>query len=90
MTPFHQIAVPPHDGIRPDEEPQPAQDVAGQRRQESGEERSILQSEPHPSADAELPFENSDLVTQGENLDLLVPMPIGSSRSAAKVFVTAR
>lgn len=38
MTPLHQITVPAHDGIGPDEEPQVAQDVAGQRRQEGGEE----------------------------------------------------
>ncbi|WP_062441089.1 hypothetical protein [Herbidospora daliensis] len=74
MTPFHQIAVPAHDGVGPDEQLQPAQDVAGQRCQESGEERSILRSEPYPSADAELPFENDDLVTQGEDLDVLVPI----------------
>ncbi|GES06344.1 hypothetical protein Acor_84130 [Acrocarpospora corrugata] len=73
MTAIHQIAVPPPDGIRPDEKPQPAQDVSGQRRQESGEKGSILRSEPHPSADAELPFEDGDLVTQGEDLDVLCP-----------------
>ncbi|GAB1824318.1 hypothetical protein [Herbidospora sp. RD11066] len=72
MTPFHQIAMPPHDSIRPDEEPQPVQNIAGKRRQESGEERSILRSEPHPSTDAELPFEIGELVTRGEHLDVLV------------------
>ncbi|GAA1010919.1 hypothetical protein Aple_066550 [Acrocarpospora pleiomorpha] len=74
MTPFHQIAVPPHDGIRPDEEPQPTKHVAGQRCQESGEEGSVLGREPHPGVGAELPFENGDLVTQGEDLDVLIPI----------------
>ncbi|WP_214108294.1 hypothetical protein [Acrocarpospora catenulata] len=75
MTPLHQIAVPPHDGIRPDEKPKATQDIAGQRHQEGGEKNSILGREPHPGADAELPFEDGDLVTQGENLDILVPIP---------------
>ena len=34
----HQIAVPAQDGVRPDEEPQPAQNLAWQRCQEGGEE----------------------------------------------------
>ncbi|GAA2695356.1 hypothetical protein GCM10010412_088090 [Nonomuraea recticatena] len=63
MTPFHQITVPPNDGIRPDEKPQPAQDVARQRRQESGEEGPVLGSEPHPGVGAELSFQDGDLVT---------------------------
>ncbi|MBO3752989.1 hypothetical protein J5X84_43680 [Streptosporangiaceae bacterium NEAU-GS5] len=74
MAPFHQIAVPAHDGIRPNGKPQPAQDVVGPRCQEGGEEGSILGRESHPGADAELPFKNRDLVTQGENLDILVPI----------------
>ncbi|MGW0590042.1 hypothetical protein [Streptosporangium sp. NPDC002607] len=74
MTPLHQITVPPHDGIRPDEKPQPAQDVSGQRCQEGGEEGSVLGREPRPGTDAELPFEDGDLVTQGEDLDVLVPI----------------
>ncbi|MFI7233144.1 hypothetical protein ACIBO5_59050 [Nonomuraea angiospora] len=74
MTPFHQIAVPPHDGIGPDEESHATQDVTGQRCQEGGEEGSILGRKPHLSAVAESPFEDSDLVTQGENLHILVPI----------------
>jgi hypothetical protein len=57
--------------------------------QERREEGSVLGREPHPGADAELPFEDGDLVAQGEDLDVLVS-PIGSSHSAAKAFVTVR
>ncbi|MFI6393196.1 hypothetical protein [Nonomuraea sp. NPDC050540] len=71
---MHEIAVPAHDSVRPDEEPQPARYVAEQRCQESGEEGPVLRREPRPGADAELPFEDGDLITQGENLDVLVPI----------------
>ncbi|MEV4019639.1 hypothetical protein AB0J35_55070 [Nonomuraea angiospora] len=72
MAPFHQIAVPPHDGIRPDEKPQ---DAAGQRCQEGGEEGSVLGRESHPGLCAELPFKNGDLMTQGKDLSVLVHDP---------------
>ncbi|MFI6541187.1 hypothetical protein ACIBHY_52665 [Nonomuraea sp. NPDC050547] len=90
MRPFHQIAVPTQDRVRPDHEPQSAQDLSGQRGQERGEKGPVLRGESHPGSSAKLPFQDSDLVTQGENLDILVPVSIGSNRSAAKAFVTAR
>ncbi|MEU4332019.1 hypothetical protein [Nonomuraea dietziae] len=71
MPPSHQIAVPAQDGIRADEEPQPAQDLAGQRCQQGSQEDSVLGRESHPGAGTELSFEN-DLVTQEEYLDVLV------------------
>ncbi len=74
MTSSHQIAVPPQDGIRADEKPQPAQDLAGQQCQESGEKGPVLRSEPHPGIGSELPFKNGNLVTQDENLHILVPI----------------
>lgn len=63
MTPFHQIAMPAHDSVRADEKPQSAKHLAGQRRQESGEEGPVLRREPHPGVGAELPFQDGDLVT---------------------------
>ncbi|MCT9929958.1 hypothetical protein N5079_06955 [Planotetraspora sp. A-T 1434] len=72
MTLFHQIAVPAQDGVRTDEEPQPAQDPAGQRRQKGGEKGPVFRGESHPRVGAELPLKDADLVTQGENLDILV------------------
>ncbi|MFC4061880.1 hypothetical protein ACFOWE_26560 [Planomonospora corallina] len=74
MAPSHQIAVPAQDGVRADEEPHPAQDLAGQRRQQGGEEGTVLRGESHPGVGTELPFENGDLVAEGEDLDVLVPM----------------
>ncbi|MCT9929920.1 hypothetical protein N5079_06765 [Planotetraspora sp. A-T 1434] len=74
MTLFHQIAVPAQDGFRTDEEPQPAQDPAGQRRQECGEKGPVFRGESHSGVGAESPFKDADLVTQGENLDILVPI----------------
>jgi hypothetical protein len=73
MTPLHQITVPAHDGIRPDEEPQVTQDVA-----DSGARRAARKARSSGAnltrAPTPLPFENGDLVTQGENLDVLVPI----------------
>ncbi|MFI7231020.1 DUF2690 domain-containing protein [Nonomuraea angiospora] len=46
--------------------------VARQRCREGGEEGPVLRDEPHPCADAESSFEDGDLVTQGENLNVLV------------------
>ncbi|MEV4082407.1 hypothetical protein ACGFJC_53495 [Nonomuraea fuscirosea] len=77
MTPSHQVAVPAQDGVRPDEEPQPAQDLARQRRQERGKEGSVLGRESHSGVGAELAFKDGDLVTQNENLHVLVPITAG-------------
>ncbi|MGW4471119.1 hypothetical protein ACWENQ_15740 [Nonomuraea sp. NPDC004354] len=90
MTPFQQIAVPAQDGIRPDEQPYPAQDVAWQRRQEGGEKGSILGSEPHPGVVAELPFKHGDLMAQGEDLDALVPITHRQQPQRGESDVTAR
>ncbi|MDX3109411.1 hypothetical protein [Nonomuraea angiospora] len=75
MTLSHEIAMPAQDGVRPDEEPQPAQEIVGQRGQESGEKGPVLGRESHPRLVAELSSQDGDLVTQGENLDILVPIP---------------
>ncbi|GAA3610799.1 hypothetical protein GCM10022419_114760 [Nonomuraea rosea] len=74
MTLSHQIAVPAQDGVRPDEESQPAQNLAWQRCQEGGEEGPVLRGESHLGVGAELPFKNRDLMTQGQYLDVLVPI----------------
>ncbi|WP_049559642.1 hypothetical protein [Nonomuraea sp. SBT364] len=66
MTPVHQVAVPAQDRIRPDEEPQPAQDLARHRGQESGEKGPV--------------FKDGDLVTQAENLHVLVPIAHGEQK----------
>ncbi|MEV6032821.1 hypothetical protein AB0L65_16805 [Nonomuraea sp. NPDC052116] len=77
MTPLHQIAVPALDGVRPDEEPQPAQDLAGQRGQQGGKKGSVLRCEPDSDVGAELAFKDGDLVAQGKYLYVLVPIAHG-------------
>ncbi|MET7339659.1 hypothetical protein [Nonomuraea sp. NPDC005650] len=72
VTPFHQVAVPAQDGIRLDEQPQPAQHLTWQRCQQRGEESPIPGREPHPGIDSELPFKHGDLMAQGEYLNVLV------------------
>ncbi|MFD1939825.1 hypothetical protein ACFSKW_51055 [Nonomuraea mangrovi] len=62
------------DGIRPDEKPELVQDLARQRCQERGKKGPVLWGESHPGVGAELPLKDGDLVAQGENLDLLVPI----------------
>ncbi|NYF41485.1 hypothetical protein [Streptosporangium sandarakinum] len=74
MTPSHQVTVPAQDGVRANEEPQPTQDLAGRRRQQGGEESTVLGSESHPRAGTQPPFENGELMAEGEDLDVLVPI----------------
>ncbi|MER6004046.1 hypothetical protein ABT120_36155 [Nonomuraea angiospora] len=74
MTPAHQIAMPAQDGIPLNEKPQPAQNLPRRRCQEGGEEGPVLQHESHLGVSAELSFKNGDLVAQGKDLDVLVPI----------------
>ncbi|GAA3220895.1 hypothetical protein [Nonomuraea helvata] len=69
--------MPTQDSVRPDEKPQLAQNLAGQRRQESGKEGPVLGRESHSGVGAELAFKDGDLVTQDENLHILVPIAHG-------------
>ncbi|MEV6057042.1 hypothetical protein [Streptomyces sp. NPDC052107] len=66
----HQVAVPAQDGVRGDQEMEPAQCRAGQRRQQRSEERPVLGSEPGALV-PELPMQDGKLVTQGEDLGVL-------------------
>ncbi|WP_200824350.1 hypothetical protein [Nonomuraea solani] len=84
MTSFRQIAVPAQVGVRLDEEPQPAQDLAGQRGQVRGEKGPILGCESHSNVSAELAFKDGDLVTQDENLRVLVPIAHGEQPQRGK------
>ncbi|WP_164903518.1 hypothetical protein [Nonomuraea polychroma] len=69
-------------------------ETAGQRYKRvatgHGEKGPVFRGKSHPDVRAEPAFEDGDLVAQGENFDVLVSIPQGSSRSAAKVFVTVR
>ncbi|MEV1172658.1 hypothetical protein [Nonomuraea sp. NPDC049784] len=69
--------MPPQDGVRPDEEPQSAQDLARQRGQQDGEKGPVCRGESHPGVGAELPFKRGDLVAQGKYLHVFVPIAHG-------------
>ncbi|MEU1729388.1 hypothetical protein [Nonomuraea sp. NPDC005692] len=69
--------MPTQDGLRPDEKPKPAQDLAVQRGQERGEKGLILGCASHSDVSAELAFQDSDLVTQDEKLHVRVPIAHG-------------
>jgi hypothetical protein len=71
---FQQLAMPAQDGIRTHKESQSAQDLAGHRCQERGQEGVIRGRELHLVV-AKLPFKNGDLVTQGKDLGVLVSIP---------------
>ncbi|MFB4276876.1 hypothetical protein ACBJ59_16395 [Nonomuraea sp. MTCD27] len=77
VTPSQQVAVPAQGSVRPDEKPQPAQNLARQRRQKSGEEGPVLGRESHSGVSAELTFKDGDPVTQDEDLHVLVPSAHG-------------
>ena len=66
-----QVAVPAQDGVRPYQQVQQAQRLAGQRGQECGEEGPIRGGEPHLPV-AELALQDGDLVAQREDLGVLV------------------
>jgi hypothetical protein len=89
VTLIHQVAVPAQDGVRSHQQPRSAQHLAGLGLEKRGEEGSVLGRELHPVG-AELPLQDGDLVPQSQNLHVLVPVPTGSSRSAANAFVTVR
>jgi hypothetical protein len=71
---FRCLAVPAQDGVRANDKSQPTQDRAGQRGQERGRERRSSGGESHPYIGAGLPLQDHDLMTQGENLDILAPI----------------
>lgn len=71
MALLDQVAVPAQHGVGLDQQPEPAQSLARERHQQSGEEASVFRSELH-SVRAELPFGDRDLVAQGKDLRVLV------------------
>jgi hypothetical protein len=71
VTLLDQVAVPSQHGVGLDQQPEPAQNLARQRHQQSGEEGPVFRDELRPVR-AELPFKDRDLVAQGEDLRVLV------------------
>jgi hypothetical protein len=76
--------MPAQHGMRLDEQPQPTQDLPGQRGQERGQEGSVLGCESHPGVGAELAFKDGDLVPQGEDLHILVSIAHGQQTAARR------
>lgn len=72
MPLFHDLAVPAQGGVRADDKPEPTQDRAGKRGQERCQEEAVFGGEPHPYIGAELSLQDHDLMTQSENLAILV------------------
>ena len=68
-----QVAVPAQHGLRPDQQPEPAQHVAGERVQQRGQQRPVSRSEPDLLA-AQLPLQDRDLMAESEDLGVLVPV----------------
>jgi hypothetical protein len=71
MAVFHQVAVPPQHRVRADQQPKPAQRRAGQRHEQCRQKYPIFGPELHALA-SELPLHDGELVTQSENLDVLL------------------
>ncbi|GAB2722623.1 hypothetical protein [Kitasatospora kifunensis] len=57
MTLPHEVAMPAQHGVRLDQQPQAAQDLARQRGEERGKDDPVLLSEVHLAL-AELPFKD--------------------------------
>lgn len=68
-----QIAVPAQHRIWTHQQPHPAQHLRRQTMRQRRQERSIARGEPHPVF-AELTLKHRDLMAQGEDLHILVPV----------------
>jgi hypothetical protein len=68
-----QIAVPAEHGFWAHEQPDPAEHVAGEPVQQSGEEGPIRRGKPHSFA-LQLSLEDRDLVAEGEDLGVFGPV----------------
>jgi hypothetical protein len=71
-----KVAVPAQDGIRADQQAEPLQRRAGQRLEQSGQQRPIGRLEPDPLV-AELALQHAELVPQHEDLGVLVMITSG-------------
>jgi hypothetical protein len=71
VTAGQQVPVPSQHRIGADQQPDPAEQAVGEPVQESGQECPVTGGEPRPGR-AELPLQDRDLVTQHEDLGVLV------------------
>jgi hypothetical protein len=68
-----EIPVPAQHRVRPDQQPEPAKHVPREPVQQGGQERPVAREEPRPGR-AHLPLQHRDLVTQRQDLHVLVPV----------------
>ena len=68
-----EVAVPAQHGLRTHQQPDLVQHVAGEAVQQRSQQRPVGRSEPDLLA-VQLPFQDRDLVAQGQDLDVLGPV----------------
>jgi hypothetical protein len=66
-----QVPVPSQHGVGADQQPDAAEQAAGEPVQQGGQERAVAGGEPRPGR-AELPLQDRELVAQHEDLSVLV------------------
>jgi hypothetical protein len=68
-----QVPVPTQHRVRPDQQSEPAEQVAREAVQQGGKERPIARGEPRRRR-AQLPLQDRDLMAQSQDLHVLVPV----------------
>ncbi|MFJ8026109.1 hypothetical protein [Streptomyces sp. NPDC096311] len=76
MAARDQIAVPAQHRVRTHHQPNPVQHLGGQAVRQRCQERAIAWREPNPLA-TEVALQHRDLMAQGEDLCVLVPIAHG-------------
>ncbi len=74
--PSDQVAVPAQHGLGAHQQPDPAYHGAGEPVQQRSKQRPVSGGEPDLRT-VQLPFENHDLVPQGEDLRIFGPVAHG-------------
>ena len=69
MPATHQVAVPPQDRVRGDDQVQPPQRGPGEPVQERGKKSTVRRGDP---GSVDLPPQNGQLIAQRQDLDVLV------------------
>ena len=68
-----QVPAPPQHRVGADKQMDLAEQVAGEPVQQGGQERPVARAEPRPGR-TQLPLQHRDLVTQRQDLRVLVPV----------------
>ena len=89
MPASDQVAVPAQHGLRPDQQPQTVEQLAGLSVQQRGEEGPIRRRELD-LLPVQLPLQDGDLVPERGISASLSRSLIGSNRSSANALVTPR